>query len=289
MSIFDYTGPEFLSFYYWAFGAAVILAWGLPQLLRFPVGFSYQQSELDPFEVAYLKGGHTEVLRAAIASLWHRGLISLSQFTRELRRNPEEAPLDLMPMERHLLNQIGRSSKIDLLMKGDIAPVSVEKLREEGLVLSLPMRLFAWLLRSAPLIVLLIIGIVKINVGMSRGKPVSYLFFACVITAGAAIFCACKPVKRTFRGDQLLRTLKKDHSALCFSSRRRAIDMIPADAALSVALFGIATGAFGTELPQALQPPRVVTGSGSGGCSSSGCGGGGGGGCGGGGCGGCGG
>src|SRR5690242_4391430 len=74
----DLRGPEFLTWYLQCFalaaGALFFLRW---LLSRPPPRARATRSELDPFEIAWLEGGPAAVVRAALASLHHRKLITM--------------------------------------------------------------------------------------------------------------------------------------------------------------------------------------------------------------------
>jgi hypothetical protein len=162
-------------------------------------------------------------------------------------------------------------------------------------------------LPAIPVFALLLLGISKILVGMSRGKPVGFLVVLCIITAIIGWCFLQVPVQQRSRyGDRILAKLRTQHANL---RRAKASDSLEAEPqlALAFALFGavILKGSPLANLTRDLyaSPSSSYSkrsnrsGSGStgiwwggsdGGGGDGGCGGGGGG-CGGGGCGGCGG
>lgn len=125
----------------------------------------------------------------------------------------------------------------------------------------------------------------KIQVGLSRDRPVAALAVMVAITVAVAIGLALVTPARSRRGDDALARLQRRNDGLS-----AAAGASPADIGLAVALFGTAVLS-GTALAQvrfAFQPLPSSGGSGcsssscsSSGCSSSSCGGGCGGGCGG--------
>jgi hypothetical protein len=144
-------------------------------------------------------------------------------------------------------------------------------------------------------------GLVKVFVGVARGRPVGFLIALLVVTAIVAIVFLVKGPFRTRRGDGLLRRLRDDNAALEYAAGRRVAGLSDDDLVLSLGLFGLGVLAVGplsatyTSLMNAQRRAAAHQWSSAGtscgsSCGSS-CGGGGGcgGGCGGGGCGGCGG
>jgi uncharacterized protein (TIGR04222 family) len=296
MNIFDLPGPEFLRFFAIAFFIALGLSFLFPHLLRFPFSTPIHfPPDLNPYQIAYLKGGKIAALKAAIASLWQRGILSLGSFS--LQRVFIPLPADLHPLESSLLEQMGSTFRISHLQSLSTGSTA-SRLYDQGLLLLPFHREFLRLLRTLPLVALLAIALIKIGVGIWREKPVLYLFLWSILLCFLTVLAFMNIPRRTWRGDRALRALAHKNSALEFSARRKRQDMSPQDAALTAALFGVSAAFFGTQFARALDPPKTqppwLTGNDSGGssgsCSSGGGGCGGGGGEGGGaGCGGCGG
>jgi uncharacterized protein (TIGR04222 family) len=168
----------------------------------------------------------------------------------------------------------------------------VRRLRERGLLMRDD---DAWKPRAIPgslFLLLLLFGLAKIGIGVSRDRPVTLLAVLCVLTAGMAALHWVRTPERSRRGDRALDVLKLRNVALQYTAAREPSRLAPNDLALAVGLYGagvIATGPLAdVHLTLRRQQQTTTDGSSSGsGCSSSssGCGGG----CGGGGCGGCGG
>jgi uncharacterized protein (TIGR04222 family) len=214
----------------------------------------------------------------------------LRGFTRPVRAHGE-----VSAFERQVLDQVqNRFTPISDIYAMETPAGMEQRLAEQSLLMG-PFRLaMLRIVRCAPLLALAAIGMNKIGVGMSRQRPVGFLFALTLAAVAAAIWGFLVVPRTTWRGKRFLQSLKERHSAHEFSGRRRAAHTTWSEDAMAVALFGIACLPFGSNLSLALQMPER-TGShwfdGSGCSSGGGCGGGGcgGGGCGGGGCGGCGG
>ena len=180
------------------------------------------------------------------------------------------------------------------------AAVGVAREEFEPLLVARGLLVGEWWRSAAPWVILapaaatLALGVTKIVVGISRGKPVGFLVTGCVALALVSLLAMARKPRRTRQGDAVVheawKRFRESGQQDEWSNRRRTepatqpLALMP----LSVALLGI--GALGgtTHAFLHLTVERLRTGSGSGG---SGCGtssdGGGGGGCGG--CGGCGG
>jgi uncharacterized protein (TIGR04222 family) len=169
-----------------------------------------------------------------------------------------------------------------------------ERPRQLGLLLTREGRLQAALLGVLPLLLVLAVGLMKIQVGAGRHRPVGILIVFCVITVVVMAVMLARTPRRTAAGDAVVRGMRSRHAGLRSTAASHPTSLAPADFAMAVGLFGSTVLASGpmSELRAAMGPPAGSTagcgagGCGSGSCGSGGCGGGGGcGGCGGGGCG----
>jgi uncharacterized protein (TIGR04222 family) len=290
----DFKGPEFLSFYLSVASAAIVLAFIGRWYLRKPALQSPDESSsLDAYEIAYLAGGKDRAVDAAIASLVQRGHLQPLTRTLDLRT---ALPSNSHPLERAIAQSIGTSGRPDKIRKAvTSATNSIEdRLQNLGLLVnSSQAKLVQWL-PALPVFAVLLLGIAKIIVGISRQKPVGFLVVLCIITAIVGFVLLTKPHRSRY-GDRTLNKLLANYSALKNPSTADTDQL-----GLAFGLFGsvvLANSSF-PNLKRLLVQPES-TGSRSGGDSgffgyfsgggdggSSGCGGGG---CGGGGCGGCGG
>ncbi len=308
----DFNGSEFLRFYLLVASAVILFAYVLRWYLRKPANHSSQESvSLDTYETAYLAGGKDRAIDVAIASLVQRGHLTLQPGQRTLLSN---TPL---PKNSHALELV-----VEQAVKTYGKPLSAavtaatdvisKRLQSFGLLMTERQAQAAQHLPAIPIFALLLLGISKILVGISRGKPVGFLVVLCFITAiiGCCFFRV--PVQQRSRyGDRILAKLRTQHANL---RRAKASDNLEVEPqlALAFALFGavILKGSPLANLTRDLYAPLSSSyskrssrsGSGSTGiwwggsdgggdsCGGDGGGGGcGGGGCGGGGCGGCGG
>jgi uncharacterized protein (TIGR04222 family) len=302
MDILDLRGPEFLAFYLSAAVVAVGVGWVLRRVMRgsasgavVPAG----AEALDALEVAYLASGPRLAINTAIASLYQRGAIRLAGKTGKASRSiePGEAVLEPLPaLERQVLRYVASSPPRRIYdVHRNVGTESVrERPRRLGLLLTREGRLQAALLGVLPLLLVLAVGLMKIQVGAGRHRPVGILIAFCVITVVVMAVMLAKSPRRTAAGDAVVRGMRSRHAGLRSTAASHPTSLAPADFAMAVGLFGatvLVTGPM-SELRAALGPPAGSTSScGSGGCGSGSCGSGGcgGGGCGGGGCGGCGG
>lgn len=77
MNPLDYKGEQFLAFYMISCAVILVAALCLRWFLRGPgrVAVPSQADDLDPYEIAAIAGGERGAIRAAIVSLFQRGVV----------------------------------------------------------------------------------------------------------------------------------------------------------------------------------------------------------------------
>lgn len=264
---FDLTGPEFLVFY--IFVSAVTIA-TVVWFRRIAESGPVPQLDLaDPYAVAYLRGGISEAAKVATISLIDRGYLTnagsrvvpqkkdSSVLTHEIERcvlqwfstTREFSSLD----DRSLFEQIDYDYKRRMVNLGAYPDEDAETQRAIRITVGAA--------------VLGGIAIIKAAIGLSRGRPITFL----VILAFASIvvlFAVGKP-RRTTVGDELLSSIKTLFGDL--KSRRTQIK--PGGSTKEVAWLAAAFGIGllpATSFPFVKQlRPQAASGHGDGGCSSS--------------------
>jgi uncharacterized protein (TIGR04222 family) len=288
MNPFDLPGPVFLAFYAVFFlGAVAVAAW-LRRSLRRPDDDPPPEAlDLAPYEVAYLQGKERLAVDAAIARLVHEDVLAVDSQNRRLQDRGEELPAGASELEEAVYRTVrGGSQTIAAVRPAvslSLAPVR-RRLQDLGLLVADDQAGKARFLPTLVVLLVVLVGVVKIFVGLERHRPVTFLVGCCILSAFVAFGVFARAVHRSRRGDQALAQLKEANAALESQAARRLDQFAGDDLVLALGLFGlgILAGSPLAELHVALQPPPS---SGSSSCGSSSCGGG----CGGGGCGGCGG
>ena len=295
LNIFNWSGPSFLALF-WSLcliGAIAILT--VRGIFTLPDDRSFPTPELDAYQAARLSDAGDLPTDAALASLQRARKIHIGRNGR-ISRWDDAPPSHLW--EREVWNAIAgghqtlsgvRQSVRDKLKYLDLGLEQAGLLIEPSLVARVQR-----ICLSIPL-ALLLIGLSKIAIGVSRGKPVGFLLATCV-ALGAVMLClwSSRP-RRSKRGNSYLEHLRWRHKRADLRARAATDE---GAIAFSLALWGYSElDALGMAEARAAMRP-VSSGGDSGGSSGgsdggSSCGGsgdgGGGGGCGGGGCGGCGG
>jgi uncharacterized protein (TIGR04222 family) len=285
MDIFNLRGPEFLDFYLMTMAIAVsvslIWRWAMMGLFLGPP----EPAQLDPFETAYLAGGKAGLANAALASLVHRK-IALITTNGHIAVNTADAP-DLHPVERQMLGKMSPDSRYSVVKcRGLVDGQRIrEKLESKGLAATFAQRRNAAAIPVILMSILLLTGVIKIFIGISRDKPVGFLVLLSIATAGLLIFF-CLPRPRTWQGSRALRDIRAANASLHSTATTSLATLSAADVAFALALWGptILTGSPLRALRDVLMPASTASGgvNGSSGCGGGGCGGGGCGGCGGG-------
>ncbi len=302
----DMRGPDFLQFYMVLFVLLFGVALGIRSLLKLPTELGCStSSDLDPYSVAYLNGKSVLAVNAAITSLLTQQVIEMDVRKLNLRTVQfEYAPTN--EFEREILSFTGIAGGIHILTLRSRCQSVIhgihDRLESQGFVLSTKQRTISSVSSFAVAMVAPAYGLMKIQVGISRERPVLFLEILCVLSLVICLFLL-KPPFRSRRGDKMLAWIRLSRPHLRTVGRhvRQANSH---DIALGMALFGVAALSGSAYAAQArrLAPQPGASSCGGGGSSYSGsstsndgggCGGGdgGGGGCGGGGggCGGCGG
>ncbi|HAZ44167.1 MAG TPA: TIGR04222 domain-containing membrane protein [Cyanobacteria bacterium UBA11369] len=281
-NLLNLTGPEFLKLYLLLGILSIILANIIRECLRQPDGNSFVS--LDVYETAYLKAGKYHTVDTAIASLFQRGYVQPQAQERQLVLTTTLEQID-HPLERTIATAIETDGNIDRVRVSTAVILAVEKigdrLRQLQLLVNQQQAFISGMFSAIPIFALLALGISKIAVGISRGKPVGYLMFLCFIAAIIGLCYLFGQPHRSLMGDRVLANIRTR------IRRKVAVSSTDPQLPLAFALFGagVLAGSTLADLRQVLIPPATASGGDGGG--GGGDGGGGGGGCGG--CGGCGG
>lgn len=269
MNPFDLHGPDFLVFYA-VFAGAVFLA---AYLLRVIVeGGRAPKIDLDPYAIAYLRGGKTEAARVAIISLVDRGLLSASGLT--LKRERHAKPDTVRhPIEKYLLEEFAGSRKASEIFDAggldEACSAYQSVLEKHALLPDSRVTTARGLLLIGTVLLLGGVAVVKIGVALSRGRTnIGFL----VIEALLAIVLACGVCtpRITARGCTMLQDLRALYAGLI--SRTAAIQPGGAtiEAMMLAAIFGImALPAAGFGYARTLFPKAAKKGSGGSGCGAS--------------------
>ena len=287
----DLTGPEFLALYAGLAVACLVWNFAARAILNSP-GSPPSDPEVSDYEIAFMQNGRERVFQTATVKLIQRGNLRLDEIDGKITLR-EPLPADADPIERAVAESYAANT--DPKRALEASPLSLtamyEKLIEEGMLATPGRRMLIRWVTTTPFLLLFLFGLVKISVGIDRGKPVVFLIVFSVICLLVTLVVLASPPRLTGYGKRFLARLKSRHFALRADKAQYTPDY--AGIGLPVALFGagVLIGSSYDSLGKSLRP---IAGSGDGYDASSSAGGGGdggdgGGGGGGGGCGGCGG
>ncbi len=256
MPPFDWSEENFLALYAGVVAVGLGLALLLRWAMRSPGGAPGDAPALHPYEIAYLAGGPSRAVYAAVASLLRRGLLTLGASTAKLF--PEgEPPADAHPLERQALAAppgTKINTEADVLIGPEYAPLAS---RLEGLGLILGPQAAARA-RWAPVVVLavvLLFGLVKLGVDFATGRSTTMILVACAVPAALGALAWYTAPFRSRRGDAVLARLRQEHAAL-EKEASGELESLTADGLIrAVGLFGpdvLANGPL-RRLPQAIR------------------------------------
>lgn len=289
MNPLDLPGPAFLAFYAAALIVAHFAGKALIKLCQSSRGGDDVLPDLPPLEAAYLAGGTERAVDMALVRLLRTDLIAPKAggggFELKGEKKPEH--VELHELQHEVFRQIGsKNGDIERLrrLKSPFLARTEVRLANDGLLLA---RASAEALcvrsaKSLPFAAVIVLGMLKIGVGIARHRPVAFLVVFVVVSLVVLGFKWFGLPLRSAKGEQALKQLQRRNAALQTTVRRHGADLDDNSLMLAVALFG--TQVLASDQLEWMQQgfvTRQSSSSDSGGGSSGGCGGGGGGGCGG--------
>ena len=286
-------GPDFLQFYMVTATMGFLLALFLRRQLRGSGGDGSDVPSwaLDPYAIACLAGGKALTLSAALTNLYHRGLIQISSCFKRVSVTSVQ-PEALHPVEQAVYDAVAERGGTVREIRRHTAKAAkplLAQLRELRLVPSSERACWATVLPLVVAAVVPALGVIKLFIGLERGRPVGYLGVLSLVVIGLLLWLLARPPLRTRKGDRVLARLRAEQAPLRASVADRFAALSGDALPLAIGLFGlgILSGTPLDELRKQIVPGlgSYSVDSGGGGCGGGGCGGGG---CGGG-CGGCGG
>jgi uncharacterized protein (TIGR04222 family) len=270
-NVFDWHGGPFLIFFWILSAIGIGFSMQMKRQSLRPLDAVFPTEPLDAYEVARLRDSKNLATDVALAMLYERGCVEITA-SGTLRATGMNG--SLKQFERAVLSRVGRENSVLDARRSLHFETGVidQRLRDLGLLVSRETERMADNWPIGITLGLLFLGGSKIAVGLSRDRPVGFLFLSCAVLTGFLIYFLTHSARRSRRGDLYLQQLtsqKLGEPARC--------DDFEA-VALGFALMGVA--AFPPEVQRAMRPPSGGDSGGSG-CSSSSGGDGGGGGCGG--------
>jgi len=296
VGILDLPGPQFLGVFIPILAVAWILGSIARRMIKPGGRASTEVPELTSIEAAYLAGGSRLALAALMTSLAQRKAVSFNARTRGVTVVAETVTSENYYGGR-LYTRMGKDERTLESLEDDADQVFAdlpERLKRLGLLVADDRR---WIPQATILAIMgaaLAVGVIKVAIGLSRGRPVSILLVVIGLGVVGLVKLLAHLPERSSLGDKVLKRLRHRSAGLEVSTAKRPERLAPNDLALAVALYGPSMISVGpvAGLAQALRPRPPMAKSGTSStsrsdCGTNSCGGSCGGGCGGGGCGGC--
>ena len=292
LSVFDFDGREFLTFYAVAF--VVALVWSLVlrsrSISRFSLPTGTPVKLTDPYEIAFLAGGAARCAQVAIVRLIKSGAIGWgkTRFTRESRLHATGSALpEFNDIERSIYVSVKSYGKKGMPLAEIPRMVGTRISGIEAKLAKLGLRPTAseaggrGCMTAFPMLILMLVGGIKVAVGISRDKPVGFLILFLFVSFIVTALLLAGGKKLTPAGEKLLKDMRTDRKPVTDPSDPMVASLC------GIALFGVsgvgydpALAGLDSELEKEISQmgkTNSSSGCGSGGCSSgcsSGCGGG---------------
>ena len=271
--ITDMNSNQFLAFYLALILTAMIFCWWNSKRADWTAGLALPSvsAHLDPYEIAYLRGGENEVTRVAIVSLTERGflevkraslflsgtltLLSVGGSDQQCIAQVDEGPnpQELSSLERVVFEWFATAKDASKVFEGDELPMLVdsrclhyqEKLQAAHLLT--PDEVRERITKMALLAggVIGAFGVSRLAVGIMRCRPVGFLIVM-IIVAGAVLAGIGSASRLSALGNRylgrMLKDLKPQKDELKWRAQgNKAWDLQSApDLPLLVGAFGIA-------------------------------------------------
>jgi uncharacterized protein (TIGR04222 family) len=239
MNPFDLRGPEFLLFYF-CFSLAVIIAIVVFRR-RAESGDAPRIDLSDPYLIAYLRGGREEAWRVSVISLVDRGMLVMDG---RLVRRADNVAYDMVgrPIERAVLEKFRIPGKAVAVLESrnltQVFQFYQDSLERLGLLPDAAV-FNARLMRFLPgLAALVVVGVIKIQIGRSLERPVGFLFMIMIVAI--VIAAAISFPRLTACGKALLEDVTNLYSGLRTQVNSFRPGSASAELTMFAAVFGVA-------------------------------------------------
>src|SRR5262245_4002876 len=239
MNPFELRGPEFLLFYF-CFSLVVIIA--IAVLRRRAESGPAPKIDLgDPYLIAYLRGGENEALRVAVVSLVDRGMLVMDDQT-IYRADHVTGGMAKNPVEYEVLKKFGAPDNAASVFKDGVLKSAFQPYRDRlenaGLMPDSEVRQARLKRLLLALTALGIVGVIKIQIGLSLGRPVGFLVVMMIV---AMVIAAVSSFPRlTARGKATLEDITNLYSGLRSQVYSFSPGSASAELAMYAAVFGVA-------------------------------------------------
>jgi uncharacterized protein (TIGR04222 family) len=235
---------------------------------------------LHPYELAYLKGGARRAAETVLVGLRVAGVLEPGQGKKTVQPTGRDLPPGSTGPDHAAISLVGTERSYDQVHDALARRPEVAELRRslEAAGLMHPARIAAAHRRNVLLLWLAVLGlgVARLGVGMSRGKPVAFLVVLLVVAAVCAVAGLVGYLGRTPAGYRVLKAARRESGKPEEAASMGEARFGPVGASYAVALYG--AGVLWASDPlfaKAMGVPRDGGGGGGGGgCGGGGCGGG---------------
>ena len=208
MNPFDLPGREFLGFYVALMAlTALVLIVARRVVESGPVP---QLPFVDPYLIAYLRGGAEEAVRICAWSLLDRGLLAVDGDALKAQRGAEQQVR--RPLERALIDATRSSRTAYLLIKDEPVRASTQGLHdglvELGLVPSDADKLRRTMMGAGAVAMLWAVAGIKMAIAVARGRHNIAFLVLLALASVVLVMLLLRAGRRTARGDRLLADLR---------------------------------------------------------------------------------
>jgi uncharacterized protein (TIGR04222 family) len=220
------TGSGFLWLYLLMLGASFALSKIMTMLLR-PAGRTQSVTDVD--QLALLNGGQARLAESAVARLMAGGAVSLSGVDKfRIERGRDAAST----VEASILRLSGLSTwrDIESAIENPRDIIEHKMVRQELLASDDQLQKLRWA-ATLPFLLLLMLGLIRLMIGIERSAPVGLLTLLLVLTLGIALLRWFKVDRRTEAGLAAVKAAKA-------SASRLRTAPLPDEMGTAVALFG---------------------------------------------------
>jgi uncharacterized protein (TIGR04222 family) len=279
MNPLELSGPSFLGLFVVLTVVATLGAMVLQRIISPMLSRTHAKADdLTPIEIAYLADGRDGALRSGIATVGHRVRVLHRTKERTLRT---DVPVtnDDGSFESRLHALMAEEPRDIGALEFNARPMLVQmqqRLVSVGLLESDANRKMLGMLPASLIALVVLLGGLKVAIGVQRGKPVMFLCILIALACVVALVFVDRAPNRTPAGDTLIDSLRNRHAALEATARSRFSALTSSEVTLAVALFGLSIlqGTPLAALALTISPPvAAADGSGSSSCGGGSCGG----------------
>lgn len=210
MGLFNLTGPEFLKVYIWLIVAAIVIAIVVRRLLNVSFARPSAAGSLDPISLGLLAGGKRRAMEVAIISLQNQKLLDIAP-TGKLTPLGTPHPA-LHPLEKRILDLAWEDASRTKLYQscGSTLRRMEHDLSADGYLTPPETHRSLVLLTWAIFGIVIVIGVIKLAVGIHRDRAVGYLFLLLLLTAVIGAVMSRLLPRRTPAGNAVLARMTGD-------------------------------------------------------------------------------